>query len=60
MTKALLFWFLMVVWLVLGVVSFRVDSASPNGRYVVWGGNALFFLLFLLLGIAAFGWPIQG
>lgn len=60
MTISFLFWLLMVLWLVLGVVGARVDINSPNGRYVVWGGGAIFFFLFLLLGIGQWGWPIKG
>jgi hypothetical protein len=60
MIKELIFWVLMLFWLVLGVVSWRVDLNAPNGRYVIWGGNALFFFLFLVLGWAVFGAPMKG
>jgi hypothetical protein len=57
MTIGLLFWILMVVWVVFGAS--RWYQAPPAGP---WGPawDALSFVLFLLLGVAAFGWPIRG
>lgn len=53
MTIGLVFWIVMLLWLVWGVWQNR---ANPMGG----GGMAIEFLLFLLLGWAAFGPPIRG
>jgi hypothetical protein len=50
----LLFWVLMILWLV-----FEFLHASGSG-WTSWGGNALEFVLFGLLGWKCFGRPIQG
>ncbi len=56
MTPALFFWVLMTIWLVLGAaVTLRKDGSGWAGV----GGNILVFLLFLILGCAQFGSPIQ-
>lgn len=59
MGKELLFWILMLLWVVLGVVGVRVDVTAPNGRYVTWGGSLILFLLILILGWAQFGAPLK-
>lgn len=57
MTKSMLFWVLMLLWLVLGCwISY---APFMSGSYHV-GGLFLFpFLLFTLLGWQVFGQPIQ-
>lgn len=59
MGKDLLFWVLMLFWAVLGVAGTRLDASTPNGRYVLWGGNLLLFLLFLVLGWTVYGAPLK-
>ena len=59
MTIGLLFWIIMIVWFIFGAWQSYPVAASPSGRFV-FGGHLLLFILFLLLGIHAFGWPIKG
>lgn len=53
MSIGLVFWIIMIVWAVFGFVINR--PAWP-----ALGGSLLEFVLFLLLGWAAFGAPIHG
>jgi hypothetical protein len=58
MPIGILFWALMILWLVFGIVWWR----SPNfiGNYG-WIGNGLFlWLLLFLLGWGEFGFILQG
>jgi hypothetical protein len=55
MTLGLIFWILMLLWL---VFSLWQNRATLNAA--VLGGSALQFLLFLVLGWAAFGAPVRG
>jgi len=53
MPMGILFWVLMILWLILEFL--------PGGSgWALWGGHALEFLLFALLGWKCFGKPIQG
>ena len=58
MTIGFLFWLFMILWFVFGAWQGSSSWAAPAGRYVL-GGHLLLFVLFLLLGIQAFGWPIR-
>lgn len=58
MQIGLLFWILMVLWLVFGAYSNRVDLRG--GNYGPLGGSLMLFILILLLGWKVFGSPIQG
>lgn len=51
-----IFWLIMLLWLILGIV-FRTDI--PGGRFGLAGG-ILSFILFFLLGWRVFGFIIQG
>lgn len=54
MSYALLYWILMILWLIFGIIP------EPAGaKYWRFGGNLLMFILLLLLGIHSFGWPIH-
>ena len=55
MTIGFIFWLLMIFWLIFGAYTNRAAIGTP----LVWGGNLLFFVLLLCLGIAEFGWPIK-
>jgi hypothetical protein len=58
MPKGLIFWFLMLLWLLFGLVLRR--SASPGqAQWVDLGGDLLIFILLFLLGWAVFGFAIQ-
>jgi hypothetical protein len=57
MTRGLIFWVIMLVWLVFGIVwHFGVIA----GAYAPLGGVLLLFILFALLGWQVFGPPIKG
>lgn len=58
MTFGLIYWILMLIWFVFGLVL----NFSPSGGFSHWGGIAntlLFFILFLLLGWKVFGAPVH-
>lgn len=57
LTIGFLFWLFMVLWLVFGV--WRGWSTGTPPSPFTWGGDILLFVLFLLLGIQVFGWPIR-
>jgi hypothetical protein len=57
----LVFWILMILWFVLGAY-FRfggIPGAAPQGFPWLFASDILLFILFLLLGIGVFGWPIR-
>ena len=56
MTIGFIFWLLMILWLIFGGYTYRTSLNAP----LVWGGNALLFVLLFLLGWRVFGWPITG
>jgi hypothetical protein len=58
MTLAFLFWLFMILWFVFGLWQGWGATNTPAGQYVL-GGHVLLFILFLLLGLHAFGWPIK-
>jgi hypothetical protein len=54
----LIFWILMLIWLVFGLVwNWPNSPAAPYGPI---GNTILLFVLFLLLGWHAFGPPVHG
>jgi len=53
MPMRILFWVLMILWLIFGFL-------SGGSGWAFWGGHALTFVLFGLLGWKVFGKPIQG
>ena len=57
MTRGLIFWVLMLVWLVFGIVWHFGVVGAPYG---ILGGVLLLFILFALLGWQVFGAPIRG
>lgn len=57
MTRGLVFWVLMLVWFVFGIVWHFGVIGAPYG---VLGGVLLVFILFALLGWQVFGPPIHG
>jgi hypothetical protein len=56
MTLGLMFWILMLIWAVFGVL---VHFAVVGGGYALAGNSLLLFILFLLLGWQVFGPPIH-
>jgi hypothetical protein len=53
MTKGFIFWLLMVIWLVLGTVTYWPYLGEH--RYGLFGGNLMLFVLLALLGWKVFG-----
>lgn len=55
----LLFWLLLILALIFGFwTNWPVAGAPNNWRPL--GGSLLWWILFALLGIGTFGWPIGG
>lgn len=54
MSMRLIFYVLMLIWAVFGLLSF----GGYGGHYVAAGSQLLFFVLFLLLGWKVFGPPV--
>ena len=57
MTRGLVFWILMLIWFVFGIVW---HFGLIGGGYGILGGALLVFILFALLGWQVFGPPIHG
>jgi len=56
----LLYWLLVILWLIFGLWS-GWPAVTPDGR--AWrpiGGSLLIFVLFVLIGLRLFGFPIGG
>lgn len=61
MPIGLLFWLLMVLWLLFGMVIYwPADQSGGPRAFFPMGGNLLLFVLLFLLGWKAFGFVIQG
>lgn len=58
MSIGFVFWLLMLLWLIFGFVWYWPRGTPPSPAYPAIGGHVLIFLLFLLLGLAVFGFPI--
>lgn len=56
MTRGLIFWVLMLIWFVFGILTL----GGIGGAYVAHGGQLLEFVLFLLLGWQVYGPPVHG
>jgi len=56
MARGLMFWVLMLIWFVFGVLSY----VGVVGAYVFAGNAVLVFILFLLLGWQVYGPPVRG
>ena len=57
MSKGLVFWVLMLLWLVLGLWTNRAEFKA--GNVPAFGGGLILFILLFLLGWATFGPPLQ-
>ena len=56
MSRGLIFWVLMLIWCVFGILVYT----GHVGAYGVVGNQVLLFILFLLLGWQVYGSPIKG
>jgi hypothetical protein len=56
MTLGLVFWIIMLIWFVFGLL---IHFAVVAGTYTVVGNSLLLFVLFLILGWQVFGAPIR-
>lgn len=54
MPMSMIYWVLMLIWLVFGVLTY----GGYTGHYGTIGNTLLLFILFLLLGWKVFGRPI--
>lgn len=52
-----LFWLIMVLWFLFSV--YQGWSPDPKPAWTPVGNAVLLFILFLLVGIRIFGWPIK-
>jgi hypothetical protein len=59
MSLGLIFWILMLIWLVFGLV-WNWPGGGAVGPWGPIGNTILLFILFLLLGWHAFGPPVHG
>lgn len=57
MTRGLIFWILMLVWLVFIILT---HTGLFVGTWGLLGSTALIFILFLLLGWQVYGPPVRG
>jgi hypothetical protein len=57
MSRGLIFWVLMLIWAVFGLLVF---GGLVGGVYSAAGSRLLDFILFLLLGWQVYGPPIRG
>ncbi len=57
----LLYWLLVILWLIFGLWSGWPVAGSPNPTgWRPVGGSLLAFVLFVLIGLKLFGFPIGG
>jgi len=56
LTIGMVFWIVMIIWLVFhGYRNYNAQAGQP------WSlPDPIIFILFLLLGISVYGWPIKG
>jgi hypothetical protein len=60
MSRGLIFWILMLLWLVLGVWGLYSSRPMNGAGWIApVGGTLLEFLLFLLLGWGVYGAPVK-
>lgn len=57
MSIGIWYWIFLAVALVFGLWP---APEGPGGRWFRWGAPLLWFILFVILGIAEFGGPIKG
>lgn len=58
MTFGLIYWILMLIWFVFGVI-INFGVLGEGTRYGLFANQILFFVLFLLLGWKVFGPPVH-
>lgn len=59
MPASMIFWMLMILWLVFGLLGPFWYPAGTNGVYLRFGGELLLFIVIALLGWKVFGRAIQ-
>lgn len=61
MTRGLIFWILMLIWFVFGLLVNFAPGSFGNYTHIAAGADmVLFFILFALLGWQIFGPPVHG
>lgn len=58
MSKGLLFWILMILWVLIWIFG-PVVVNDKHVIYVGYGSNILLFILFVILGWKVFGAPVK-
>lgn len=59
MTMGLIYWVLMLIWLVFGIILIGGFATGQVAHYGPTVNTLLLFILFLLLGWKVFGRPVQ-
>jgi hypothetical protein len=59
MTVGFLFWLLMILWLIAGVLVYWPAPGADRRAFWPVGGHVLIWVLLFLLGWQVFGWPIK-
>lgn len=59
MSRGLIFWVMMLIWLVFGIINIA-GVAGAYSHMVLVGGSFFEFVLFLLLGWQVYGPPVRG
>jgi hypothetical protein len=59
MTMGLIYWVLMLIWLVFGIIWAGRFATGQIAQYPPTVNTILLFILFLLLGWKVFGRPVQ-
>jgi len=57
MTIGFIFWLLMILWVLFGL--WQNFQPGPGPSWSPLANTLWLFILFLLLGIQVFGWPIK-
>lgn len=60
MSKGVLFWALMLIWLIFGFIVFWPSGIGGAWLYAPLGSHVLLFVLFAILGWHNFGPPVKG
>jgi hypothetical protein len=61
MTRGLIFWVLMLIWFVFGMLVAVAPGVLGGYTHIgIFGNTILLFILFLLLGWQVYGPPVRG
>jgi glucan phosphoethanolaminetransferase (alkaline phosphatase superfamily) len=60
MSLAFIYWLILLLWLIFGFVWFWPRTDRAFAGFPVVGGNVIVFVLFVIIGLEMFGFPIGG